>query len=295
MAGYAINYLTPTAALGGEVTKGVLLAQHSRGAEATSGVLIGKLCFALAHLLFVALGVIVVLWRLPLPKPLWFAMLGCGALMAVCMMTFMLLQKHGKLGALVRWLAARKATRGRLNGLARELTAVDDTMSRFHRERPADLRLAIAWHLLGYSIGIAQTYLFFRLLHYNCGLAVAAGTWFLGMWFDLLTFAVPLNLGTLEGTRIVALQALGYSAVTGMTYGFALRLAQIFWACFGLGSYALITSPPTGAALIDPDKSSPAQHSASTARSEPQGQWTADSTRLPKPIRKEPQPLLNRR
>ena len=30
---------------------------------------------------------------------------------------------------------------------------------------------------------------------------VAAAVWFLGMWFDLLTFAVPMNAGTLEGTH----------------------------------------------------------------------------------------------
>src|SRR5215469_3973182 len=34
MAGYAINYLTPTAALGGEVIKGTLLASRHRGPEA---------------------------------------------------------------------------------------------------------------------------------------------------------------------------------------------------------------------------------------------------------------------
>jgi hypothetical protein len=242
MAGYAINYLTPTAALGGEVTKGVLLAQHHRGPEATSGVLIGKLCFALAHLVFVAIGALFVLSGLPLPRPLWFAMLACGTILATGMTTFLLLQKHGKLGAVIRWLAARKPAHQTLNGLARNVTAVDQTMMRFYRERPLDLTLAIVWHLAGYSIGIVQTFLFFRFLHYDAGLAVAAGAWFLGMWFDLLTFAVPLNLGTLEGTRVVGLQALGYSALTGMTYGFALRLAQIFWACFGLASYALLSS-----------------------------------------------------
>src|SRR5436190_23922042 len=41
LAGYAINYLTPTAAMGGEVTKAALLASKHRGPEAVSGVLIG--------------------------------------------------------------------------------------------------------------------------------------------------------------------------------------------------------------------------------------------------------------
>jgi len=120
------------------------------------------------------------------------------------------------------------------------------------------LLLAIGWHLAGYSVGIAQAWLFFRLLNHDASWTVAAGVWFLGMWFDLLTFVVPQNLGTLEGTRIVALQALGYTSLMGMTWGLALRLAQIFWACFGLVNHAWLASR---AAVPGPDgtaKTSPA-------------------------------------
>ena len=247
MSGYAINYLTPTAALGGEVTKGVLLAAHHRGPEAASGVLIGKLCFALAHLIFVALGTLLVLWGLPLPQPLWVAMLICGGLLACGMIGFLLLQKYGHLGGLVRRVAAGKPANSALDRFARNVTSVDVTMMRFYRERPVDFTLAIAWHLIGYSIGIAQTFLFFRLLGYHATWSVAAATWFLGMWFDLLTFAVPLNLGTLEGTRMVVLRALGYSALTGMTYGLAIRLAQMVWSFLGLIGYALFFPRTSGA------------------------------------------------
>jgi hypothetical protein len=242
MAGYAINYLTPTAALGGEVTKGILLASHHRGPEAASGVLIGKLCLALAHLIFVASGALLVLSHLHIPKPLLVGMLTCGGLLATGIITFLLLQSNGKLGTVVRWLAARNPQSLSLQNAARHLTAVDETIMRFFRERPIDLCQAILWHLTGYSIGIAQTWLFFHLLGHHASWTVAAGAWFLGMWFDLLTFAVPLNIGTLEGSRIIVLQAIGYTAVMGMAYGFALRLAQMFWACFGLASHALMAS-----------------------------------------------------
>ena len=108
MAGYAINYLTPTATLGGEVTKVALLSSHHSGAEAASGVLIGKLCFALGHLLFVVLGAALILWRVPLPKTIWVAMLVSGLLVASGIVVFLLLQKYGKVGALIRWLASHK-------------------------------------------------------------------------------------------------------------------------------------------------------------------------------------------
>src|SRR5215469_14208630 len=56
MSGYAINYLTPTASVGGEVIKATLLASKYRGPEVLSGLLVEKVAMAAAHGLFVALG-----------------------------------------------------------------------------------------------------------------------------------------------------------------------------------------------------------------------------------------------
>jgi hypothetical protein len=80
------------------------------------------------------------------------------------------------------------------------------------------------------------------------------------MWFDLLTFAVPLNLGALEGTRIVAFKAIGYTALAGMTYGIVIRLSQIFWTGFGLAAYALLAArakPRTGVMQASPGCGAP--------------------------------------
>jgi uncharacterized protein (TIRG00374 family) len=241
MAGYAINYLTPTATLGGEVTKGTLLASAHKGPGAVTGVLIGKLCFGFAHLLFVLTGSIFIVATVKLPTALWVAMLFSSALIASGIGIFFVIQKRGKLGTMVRWLAQRKLGGRLLQKAAAGITEVDEALKSYYRERPGELLRAIGWHFLGYSIGIAQTWFFFSLLH-RTSWVVAAATWFLGMWFDLLTFAMPIGLGTLEGSRIIALKAVGYNALLGMTYGVALRLAQLFWAAAGLVIYAFLAS-----------------------------------------------------
>jgi uncharacterized protein (TIRG00374 family) len=240
LAGYAINYLTPTAAMGGEVTKAALLASHNRGPEAVTGVLLGKVCFAFAHLLFVVTGSVTILWRINLPRALWLGMSISSGLIASGMIVFLLIQKHGRLGALVRWLVSRKVGGLRMQQAAQGISEVDEALKVFYRQRPGDLLKAVGWHQVGYSVGILQTWLFFHLLHQDVSWLLAAALWFLGMWFDLLTFAVPQNLGTLEGTRIVALRAIGYSSLLGMTYGVALRLAQLFWSVLGLVVHGLI-------------------------------------------------------
>jgi hypothetical protein len=37
---------------------------------------------------------------------------------------------------------------------------------------------------------------------------------------------------------LVVFRALGCQALLGVTFGVAVRIAQVFWACFGLLSYA---------------------------------------------------------
>jgi uncharacterized membrane protein YbhN (UPF0104 family) len=242
MAGYALNYVTPTATLSGEVARAALLAAGHPGPEAVSGVLIGKVCFALAHLLFVIIGGGLILWQIQLPLPLWLGLLISGGLLGSGIITFLLLQKQGRLGELIRWLAARRPGSSALQAAAREISQVDEALRVYYRERPGDLAIAIGWHLLGFSLGILATWWFLSLVSRQGSLETAAAIWFVGMWFDLLTFAVPLNLGALEGSRILALKATGYNALLGMTYGVSLRLAQLCWAMFGLVSYALLLS-----------------------------------------------------
>lgn len=245
MAGYAINYLTPTAALGGEATKAAFLFSNHRGPEAVSGVLAGKLCAGAGHLLFVIAGSIFVVGSVVLPRAVWTAMFLSSGLVAAGMLAFLLLQKHGKLGTLIRWLAAQQFIGRAFQKLARQFTEVDETLKTFHRERPRALVIAIGWTLLGHATGILQTWCFFYFLNLPVSVATATGIWVLGMWFDMLTFAVPLNLGTLEGSRVVAFKAIGLATVQGLTYGVALRLAQLACATYGMAAYGWLTAKET--------------------------------------------------
>jgi glycosyltransferase 2 family protein len=240
MAGNAINYLTPTAAMGGEITKVGLLSSSHKGPEAVSGVLVGRLSTGIAHALFVACGSIVVVFGAHLPRPVWVAMFASGGTVISGMVVFLLLQKYGKFGAFVRWLAARRFGGRLLHKFAREVSTVDEALKTFYRERPRDLAPAVGWQLLGHSTGLLQTWWFLSLVHSAYSIETVATVWVLGMWFDLLTFAVPLNMGTLEGSRIVAFKAVGMGALTGMTYGVALRLAQLSVVSFGLVNYLML-------------------------------------------------------
>lgn len=238
MAGFAINYLTPSASVTGEAAKVALLAGNHRPCEAVGSVLLDKLTTAIAHLLLVTAGALLLLGVLPVRS--WIALATTTALLAAGTGAFLVLQRQGKLGGLFRWLASRRLGGRCVREAALQVSAVDDVLVRFYREHPRRLAMSVGWHLLGHSIVIAQLWLFLFLLKYPAPLAAVAAAGFLSLWCDLLAFAVPLNLGTLEGSRILALRAAGGTAAMGMAFGIAIRLAQLSWACFGLASYSLL-------------------------------------------------------
>lgn len=237
LAGTSINYLTPTAGLGGEVTKGALLSSSYQGPEAASGVIIGKLSYALAQLVFAVLGSLAILSRIDLPRGAWAVMLLGTLILAGGLLGFLAAQKYGKLGTIMRWIVTRKWGGQALEKIATQVNKVDHELQFFYRDRPWDLLISMFWHIVGMACGILQSWYFLSLLADQASLTMAAGIWFLGSWMDLLSFALPYNIGVFEATRILVFKALGFHPALGLTYGIALRLEQIFWAGVGLLIY----------------------------------------------------------
>jgi glycosyltransferase 2 family protein len=237
MAGFAINYLTPTASLGGEVSKAALLASTCKGADAVSSVLIDKLSLAFGHLVLVILGSLFLLWRVRLPAQLWIPIVAASLLLTAGMVIFLAMQRQGKMGGFLRWLAAHGVGGQALQKAAQQISEVDEVLKRFYRERAGDLLMAVGWHTLGHAAAFFQTWLFLYALDQPAPLSSVISAGVLSLWLDLLAFAIPLNLGSLEGSRILALKAVGCEAVFGLAFGVAVRMAQVFWACFGLANY----------------------------------------------------------
>lgn len=245
LSGHAVNYFTPTATIGGEVVKAVLLTNgrsgenSGSGTDAATGVIIGKLAYALTQFGYAFLGSIVILSRINLPSAGFTLMFAGSALVGAGIIAFLLVQKYGKLGSILRWLAARNIGGKTLKKAAGYVSEVDSALSGFYRDRPLDLVLSVFWHAVGMSFSIVKAWYFLYLLS-DGDLALAAGVWFLGTWLDLVTFPIPLEIGVQESIRVIVFTALGFTMAMGLTYGLALRIEQIFWAIVGFAAYGLL-------------------------------------------------------
>ncbi len=122
-----------------------------------------------------------------------------------------------------------------------------DELRLFYQRQPVELPIAILWHIAGMACGIVQAWYFLSLLTDHASLRLAAGIWFIGGWFDLMTFAVPFGIGIQEGTRVFALKAVGFGPAMILGYVVTLRLEQIIRAGLGLVFYTTLMTKKSAA------------------------------------------------
>jgi hypothetical protein len=254
LVGSSINYLTPTAGLGGEVTKGTLLSVYHKGPEAATGVIIGKLSYALSQLFLLVLVSVILLPRLNLPAGIWTAMLAGSIVLGTGIFGFLIVQKYGKLGVIVRWLSTHRIGGRPLQKISLHITQVDLSLKQFYEDHPKALPLSMLWHMGGLACGMLQIWYFLYLLTDNASFITAAGIWFLGSWMDLVGFAIPINIGVQEAKRVIAFKLVGLHSALGLTYGVTLRLEQLFWAGAGLAFYASLLAGKRRTSIVPKGK-----------------------------------------
>lgn len=244
LAGAAINFVTPTATLGGEVVRGTLVPRDVPGAESTASLAINKLAATLSDVVLALAGVALLLVKVELPGETRAGVLAAVALFAAGVVGFLVTQRRGRLAALVgeraslaRWLGADRAER-----LARGAADVDARIASFHAERPRDLLAAVALHTAGSCLGALQLFVFLSWMDAPSGLGTVALVFLVARVLDLAAFAVPARLGAQEGARMIAMRLAGLDPSLGLLFSLVLRLEQVTWAAAGLAAYAVLTA-----------------------------------------------------
>jgi hypothetical protein len=80
------------------------------------------------------MGSVFIFWSAHLPGAIWVAMCLSGGLVGVGILTFLLLQKHGRLGVLMRSLTSCKLAGDKLRQAAQQTSDVDEALKTFYQE-----------------------------------------------------------------------------------------------------------------------------------------------------------------
>ena len=234
LAGEAVNYVTPTAWIGGEPVKAVLLSKRYGipMADGMASVVIAKTTFSVSMFLFIITGIIVTLATQPLDPSVfrwvWILLPVLGVLLGL----FFLVQflKPFQRGASVvgRFMPDWVRT------LGSKVQGWDQAIAGFYRESPRAVFLSLGFHFLGWMAGVVEVYL---ILHFLQVPVTWATAWSLEALWILLkagAFMIPASLGASEGILLLICVGLGISAVSGLALALVRRARELVWIGLGL-------------------------------------------------------------
>jgi len=233
IAGHAVSYLTPSAYLGGEAARTLLVEGVDRK-RVLASVVIDTTFEILALVLFAAVGIVAIVAGSTLPVP---SRLGLTAAMIAVVLGLIFLVGRQRRG-LFTWLVAllgrigiRPAFIERNRDKIRE---VDAHISGFYaRGRRAVVRIFLLDVLL-HAFWVAE-------IHLTLGALGAPGLT-VGKSFLVVTLGAvglflpttPASLGTYEAANLAVFIGLGWSAGLSLSLALVRRILALFWAGVGL-------------------------------------------------------------
>jgi hypothetical protein len=134
IAGDAVNYMTPTASLGGELVRARLLDGRVPRLELATSIAVAKLAQTVAQAAFVAAGLVLAVGAGTLAPVVRTASLVSIAVLGVLIVTLLVAQRRGLLGPLAR-LATGAGPLARFSHVAEYAARLDAEIVKLHRAR----------------------------------------------------------------------------------------------------------------------------------------------------------------
>ena len=242
LAGDALNQITPTASVGGDVWRALLLRPGVPLRESVASVVADKTTSVTSQLLLLVAGVLVAGQAgLVSPTAVW-VMAVAAAVEALCIAGFVAVQLSSVVGGGGRLLAKLRIPLSPERQAA--LDGTDQALRTLYSERGFRVFVSVLWHFAGAAMGALEVYVFVRLLGVpiSVGSAFAIGAF--GSAVKFFSFMVPGSLGALEGGNVAIFSAFGLGQATGLTYTLVRRLREIVWIAAGFLASSLLSSRP---------------------------------------------------
>jgi uncharacterized membrane protein YbhN (UPF0104 family) len=232
IAGDGVNYLTPTATMGGEFVRVRMLQGQAPVTSLAASVMVAKLTQTIGLLVFVSCGLLLVIDELRLPSSVKWGILASLIVFAAIVGGLLFLQRRSLLTPALDF-AVRYLRLGFLARFRAPLEQLDAEMASVHQSA-FRIFLSAGIFGLGFGYGVIETYLIIWFFGIPVSLKLALAIEVLGVVLNNLTFFVPLRAGTQEAGKALAFAMLGLSPAQGLAAGVIYRVRELAWAFIGL-------------------------------------------------------------
>jgi putative membrane protein len=241
VAGEAFNTITPTASMGGEAVKAIMLKRlYGIGyRDGTASLILAKTIIVVALVAFLTVGFALMQDSSKLDDT--YKIVSGAGLAAFCLgaIVFVLIQRF-KVTTFTGNLLGRSRLFARLNALLKPLHEVEDRLIHFYTRQPNRLVAVFLLSFLNWVIGIFEIWLIMYLIGHPISFSDA---WIIETVAQLVrsaTFFIPASIGAQEGAFLIVGAAITGQPSFGLTVALARRIREIVWAVWGLAVFYLL-------------------------------------------------------
>lgn len=234
-AGEALNYTTPTAYIGGEPIKALVLKKRYgvNIIDGLSSVVIAKTSLFLSKVIFLLIGIILAFGLFKFNGLVASGILWTFIGVLGLLVFFILLQRKG-----LFTLGLKMARRFKLSEMFEDkkahLEEIDQAIKNFYLKEKFRFFGSFIFHLLGWIAGLIEVYIILYFLGFRVDWVKAFVIEVFLKTANSAFFFVPAALGVQEGAGYAVLAALGLGGGVGVALSIVKRIREIAWAGFGL-------------------------------------------------------------
>lgn len=239
VAGDAINYLTPSATIAGEVARTAMLSDAQSTDVRAASVVVAKSTQTLGQVLFAAVGLVCVGAGGIAPGWGWEVLpyvVAAGTIPIAALLVYRL--SPGR----AAWSTA---------SLPAWLQTLGARLRQFVRDHPGRVVLSTLMFVLAYAWGAFEAYWICRFLLIPVTVPTALTIEVLSVTIDGVLFLVPAKIGTQEGSKMAIFAALGLPPSLGFAFGIVRHIRELTWAGLGMLAFWAHRRPPRVASAMN--------------------------------------------
>lgn len=234
IAGEAVDYVTPSAQLGGQFVMALMVRRRLNMAVGLSTVVVAALCEMVGQIAFITGALLLSIRVIPGASHFFWPITGGFALALGLIGGFLFVQRRQPFSFLLR--AAANFPGINVAGFADSAAEADSILLDFYARHHWRLAASALCYFFAWSLGPVEIYILLRLLHQHATLEIALMVEALGLLIERATFLIPGKLVSQEGGKALLLALLGYSVSVGFAVGLLRRVKEMAWVMFGLAS-----------------------------------------------------------
>lgn len=233
LAGDAIGYLTPSAQLGGEPIR-AMMVNKSNLEKSLASVIVDKTIELMTQILFTIIGVIIAITLISFPGKYEYLLIAFVLGAAFIAIFSFIKQKQGFFIWIIKILKKLKIRFKFIERRETRIKEIDDHISHFYKNHKKIFLIVFVLHSFIFLLWTTEIYLTLLFIGaegvtlIKSYLIVSLGA------FVVLMPTTPASLGTYEITYVTIFILLNLGADTGMTLIVIRRIILLIWAGFGL-------------------------------------------------------------